>query len=44
LRDFNADLNGARNILKRFSAYMVENGAVVNLPSTLPQSREATVL
>ena len=36
LRDFNADLNGARNILKRFSAYMVENGAVVNQPLTLP--------
>ena len=42
LRDFNADLNGARNILKRFSAYMVENGAVVNQPLTLPLSREAT--
>jgi putative transposase len=40
LRDFNADLNGARNILKRFSAYMVENGAVVNQPLTLSLSRE----
>jgi len=42
LRNFNADCNGARNILKRFSAYMVENGAAVNQPLTLPLSREAT--
>jgi len=44
LRDFNADLNGARNILKRFSAYMVENGGAVNHPLTVPVSTEATVL
>lgn len=44
LKDFNADLNGARNILNRFSAYMVENGAVVNQPLTLSLNREATVL
>ena len=44
LKDFNADLNGARNIFKRFSAYMVENGAAVNQPLTSPLSGEATVL
>jgi len=44
LRDFNTDINGARNILKRFSAYMVENGAVVDQPLTPPLSGEATVL
>ena len=41
LRDFNADLNGARNILKRFLAYMVRNGGAVNHPLTVPMSTEA---
>ncbi len=30
LQDYNADLNGAKNILYRFLAYMVGNGASVN--------------
>jgi len=34
LDHYNADLNGAKNILKRFSAYMVENGAEVDQPET----------
>jgi len=38
---FNADLNGARNILKRSMSYMGIDGAVVNQPLTLPSSREA---
>lgn len=35
LNKYNADLNGVKNILKRFSSYMAENGAVVNQPITL---------
>ena len=41
LRDFNTDCNGARNILNRFLAYMVRNGAAVNQPLTVPMSTEA---
>ena len=40
LRDFNADLNGAVNILKRFLAYKVVDGAVAQ-PLTVPASTEA---
>ncbi len=34
LKDYNADLNGAKNILQRFLAYTVGNGASVNKPIT----------
>ncbi len=34
LENYNADLNGAKNILQRFLAYMVGNGASVNKPIT----------
>lgn len=34
LESYNADLNGAKNILQRFLAYMVRNGAYVNKPVT----------
>ncbi|PTD93487.1 transposase [archaeon SCG-AAA382B04] len=34
LRNYNADLNGAKNILYRSLAYMVGDGAVVNQPKT----------
>lgn len=34
LDHYNADVNAAKNILDRFSAYMVENGAAVNQPET----------
>ncbi len=34
LENYNADLNGAKNILQRFLAYMVGNGAFVNKPIT----------
>lgn len=34
LKNYNADLNGARNILQRFLAYMVRSGASVNRPIT----------
>lgn len=38
---FNADLNGARNILKRSMSYMGIDGAAVNQPLTVPMSTEA---
>jgi len=44
LKDYNADYNGVKNILKRFSAYMVENGAVAGQPLTVPSSTEVTML
>jgi putative transposase len=34
LDHYNADVNSAKNILDRFSAYIVENGAAVNQPKT----------
>jgi putative transposase len=34
LDHYNADVNAAKNILDRFSAYMVENGAAVDQPET----------
>ncbi len=34
LEDYNADLNGAKNTLQRFLAYMVRNGAFLNKPVT----------
>lgn len=34
LDHYNADVNAAKNILNRFSAYMVENRAAVNQPET----------
>ncbi|MFB6158075.1 MAG: RNA-guided endonuclease InsQ/TnpB family protein [Candidatus Nanohalobium sp.] len=34
LDHYNADVNAAKNILDRFSAYIVENGAAVNQPET----------
>jgi len=35
LKDFNADVNGARNILKRFSGQGLENGAELAQPITI---------
>ncbi len=40
LEDYNADLNGAKNILQRFLAYMVRNGASVNRPITKAYSKK----
>ena len=40
LEDYNADLNGAKNILQRFLAYMVRNGASVNRPITEAYSKK----
>ena len=38
LDHYNADVNAAKNILNRFSAYMVESGAAVNQPKTHPSN------
>ena len=44
LNRFNADMNGAINIAKRFSSQVVENGASVNKPITESQNSEAFLL
>lgn len=44
LNRFNADVNGAINIAKRFSSQVVENGASVNKPITESENSEAFLL
>jgi len=39
---YNADLNGAINIAKRFSSYMQENGASLAMPVNSPRGRRWT--